>query len=132
MFSEEKIDKRQLKKLKKFSYGKGNLLPKLINLVENDIDQINKRNQISTRTDYVEKRKIDRSTLYSFDGPFQLVHANVAKLEFLGKSATVSRYALLSVDLYSSTVYVYPMRSRKQILQKLNQFYDEIKSKRKK
>ena len=58
------------------------LLLKLINLVENGIDQINKTNQIPTRTDYVEKREIDRSTLYSFDGLFQLVHAN---LEFLGK-----------------------------------------------
>ena len=58
------------------------LLLKLINLVENGIDQINKTNQIPTRTDYVEKREIDRLTLYSFDGLFQLVHAN---LEFLGK-----------------------------------------------
>ena len=61
------------------------LLLKLINLVENGIDQINKTNQIPTRTDYVEKREIDRSTLYSFDGLFQLVHASVANLEFLGK-----------------------------------------------
>ena len=83
MFSEEKIDKRLLKKLKKSSYGKDNLLLKLKNLAENDISQINKTNQIPTRTDYVEKREIDRSTLYSFDGPFQLVHADVANLDFL-------------------------------------------------
>ena len=83
MFSEEKIDKWLLKKLKKSSYGKDNLLLKLKNLAENDISQINKTNQIPTRTDYVEKREIDRSTLYSFDGPFQLVHADVANLDFL-------------------------------------------------
>ena len=70
--------------------------------------------------------------MYSFDGPFQLVHADIGNVEFLGKSATTPKYALLAVDLYSSKVYVYPMRSRKQTLQKLNQFYDEIKSKRKK
>ena len=116
LFSGEKIDKRLLKKLKKSSYGKDNLLLKLINLVENDIDQINKTNQIPTKTDHVEKREIDRSTLYSFDGPFQHVHADVANLKFLRKLATVPRYALLSVDLYSSKVYIYPMRSRKQIL----------------
>ena len=132
LFSEEKLDKRLLKMLKKSSYGKDNLLLKLINLVENDIDQINKTNQIPTRTDYVEKREIDRMTLYNFDGSFQLVHADVANLDFLGKSATVPRYSLLAVDLYSSKVYVYPMRSRKQILQRLNQFHDEIKNKRKK
>ena len=75
MFSEEKIDERLLKKLEKSSYGKDNLLLNLINLVENDTDQINKTNQIPTRTNCVEKREIDRSTLYSFDDPFQLVHA---------------------------------------------------------
>ena len=104
----------------------------LINLTENYTDQINKTNKILTRTGYVEKREIDRSTLYSFDGPFQLVHADVSDLEFLGKFATISRYALLDVDLYSSKVYVYSMQSIKQILQKLNQFYDKIKKKKRK
>ena len=72
----------------------------------------------------------NRSTLYSFDGPFQRIHADVGNLEFLGKSVTVPRYVLLVVDLYSSKVYVYPMRSRKQILQKMKQFYENIKSKK--
>ena len=83
LFSEEKIDKWLLKKLKKSSSGKNNLLLKLINLIENDIDQTNKTKQIPIRTDTVEKRENDRSTLYSFDVPFQLVHADVAKLELL-------------------------------------------------
>ena len=39
--------------------------------------------------DYVEKREIDRSALYSFDGPFQLLHANVENLEFHGKNVTL-------------------------------------------
>ena len=42
-----------------------------------------------TRTDYVEKREIDRSTIYGSDGPFQLLHADVGNLEFLGKNATI-------------------------------------------
>ena len=58
-----------------------------------------------------EKIEIDRSTLYSLDGTFYLIHADVANIEFLGRSATV----LLIVDLYSSKVYVYPICSRKQI-----------------
>ena len=132
LFPEEEIDKRLLKKLKKSSYDKDNLLLKLINLTENDIGQIKKTNQIPTNTDYVKKGEIDKSTLYSFDGPSQLVHADVANLEFLGKSATVPRYALLVVDLYLSKVCVYSMRSRKWIIQKSNQFYDEIKKKEKK
>ena len=35
------------------------------------------------------------------------------------------------VDLYSAKVYVYPMRSRKQILQQLEQFYEEVQNNRK-
>ena len=84
-----------------------------------------------TRADYVEKRKIDRSTLYRFDGPFQLFHADMENLEFLRKYATIPQYALMVVDLYKLKVYVYPMRSRKQILQKMKLFYDEVSSKRK-
>ena len=79
------------------------------------------------RTDYVEKREIDHSTLYSFDGPFQLFHADVGNLEFLGKNATFPQYFLVLVDLFST----YPMRSRKQIRQRLEQFYEEVESKRK-
>ena len=55
----------------------------------------------------------------------------MGNLEFLGKSGTIPQYALVIVDLYLSKVYVYPMRSRKQILQKVKLFYDEVRSKRK-
>ena len=50
------------------------MLLKLIGLVE---QSINDEEKIITREDYVEKREIDRSALYSFDGPFQLIYANV-------------------------------------------------------
>ena len=30
---------------------------------------------------------IDRSTLFTFQGPFELLHADLGNLEFLGKSA---------------------------------------------
>ena len=75
---------------------------RLINLAEL---RINDENKVPTRVDYVEKRELDRSTLYSFDDPFQLVYANVDNLEFLGKSATTLKYTLLAVDLYSSEIY---------------------------
>ena len=55
----------------------------------------------------------------------------MGNLEILRKNATILRYALLVVDLYFSKVYVYPMRSRKQILQKMKLFYYEVKNKRK-
>ena len=129
LFSEEKIGNRLVKKLKKWKYLKDSLLLKLIVLTDNKnfLDD----DKPPTSTDYVDKREIDRSTLYSFDGPFQLLHVNVGNLEFLGKNATILQYVLVVADLYSSKVYVYLMRSRKQILQKMKMLYDEIKSERK-
>ena len=88
-------------------------------------------NKVPTRADYVEKREIDMSTLCSFDGPIQLLHAEVGNLEFLGKNATFPQYVLVIVDLYLSKIYTYSMKSRKQILQKMKLFYNEVRSKRK-
>ena len=70
-------------------------------------------------------------TLYSSDRPFQLIHADVGDLEFLGKNITFSHYVLVLVDLFPSKIYTYPMKSRKQIRQKLEQFYFDLRGKRK-
>ena len=83
------------------------------------------------RMDYVEKREIDHSTLYSFNAPFRLIHADVRNLEFLGKNASFPQYVLVLVDLFSSKICTYPMKSRKQIRQKLEQFYRDVRGKRK-
>ena len=129
IFAEEFLDNKLLKKLKRSTYTVDKQLYKLVNLADskNFLDD----GKLPTRADYVEKREIDRSTLYSFDGPFQLLHADVGNLEFLGKNATFSQYVLLIVDLYTTKVYTYSMKSRKQILQKMTLFYDEVKNKRK-
>ena len=82
------------------------------------------------RTDYVEKREIDHSTFYSFDALFQLFHADIASLEFLGKNATFPQYVLVLVDLFSSKVYTYSMKSTKEVRQKI--FYGDVRSKKKK
>ena len=119
------------KKLKKSIYVNDKKILKMINVAENSIEEFNKNdNKTPIRLDYVEKREIDRSTVYSFNSPFQLMHADIANLEFLGKSATVPKYALLIVDLFLSKVYVYPMQLQKQLLKYLNIFYVEIKNKR--
>ena len=69
------------------------------NLLESD-------GKMLTWANYIEKRETDRSTLYSFDGPFQLIHADVGNLEISGSSATTPRYVLLIVDLYSSKIFI--------------------------
>ena len=112
LFSEEKIGNRLWKKLKKSKHEQDLLLLKLTGLVDGKTDRDDKK---PARADYVEKREVDRSALYSFDGPLQLVHMDVGNLEILGKSATTPRNVLVAVDLYSFKIYVYPMRSRKQI-----------------
>ena len=129
-FAEETLNKKLLFKLKKSKYVKDITFFKIVNLLsENDaILELDSGNV--KRTDYVEKREIDRSTLYSFDAPFRLFHADVGNLEFLGKNASFPQYVLVLVDLFSSKIYTYPMKSRKQIRQKLEQFYRDVKSKR--
>ena len=126
VFAEELLDKKLLIKLKKSKYTKDKNFFKLLNLLDNN--NVDFRSEDDT--DYVEKREIDHSTLYSFDGSFQLVHADVGNLEFLGKSTSFRQYVLVLVDLFSSKVYAYPMKNRKQITQKLEQFYNDVKSKR--
>ena len=131
LFSEEKLNLKLFKKLKKSRNVNNKKLLKLINEAENSIEEFNKnQNKIPIRLDNAEKREIDRSTLYCFNSPFQLMHADIANLKFLGKSATVPKYALLIVDLFLSKVYVYPMQLQKQLLKYLNIFYVEIKNKR--
>ena len=127
--AEETLDKKLLLKLKKSKYKDDKKFFKVVNslLINDTVFEPENVN----RTDYVEKREIDQSTLYSFNAPFQLLHADIANLEFLGKNATFPQYVLVIVDLFSSKVYTYPMKSRKQIRQKLEQFYSDVKSKRK-
>ena len=100
-FAEEILNKRLLLKVKKSKYVEDKNLLKLVNLLENSV--IFERESVK-RTDYVEKREIDYSRLYSFDVPFQLFDADVGNLEFLGKIATFPRYDLVLIDLFSSKI----------------------------
>ena len=127
LFSEERLDKILLKKLKKSRYLKKAQLLKLINLADNK--GLLENDKTPARTDYVEKRGIDRSTLYSFDQSFQLLYTDIANLELLDKNDIFPQYALVIVDLYSSKAYVCSMRSRKRILQKMKLFYDKVRAK---
>ena len=131
VFAEELLDKKLLLKLKKSKHSEDKNLFKLENLLDNKNVDSGPEDGCAKRSDYVEKREIDHSTLYSFHGPFQLVHAGVGNLEFLGKSTSFPQYVLVLVDLFSLKVYTYSMKSRKQIRQKLEKFYKDVKSKRK-
>ena len=78
----------------------------------------------------MKKDDVDRSTLYSFDDLFQLLHFQLL-FSTSTFSATDPKYCLLFVDLFTSKVYVYPMKSRKSILNKMQIFYKDVENKRK-
>ena len=61
---------------------------------------------------YDFKSDVDHSTLYSIGKPFELLHADIADTRFLAKSVIDLKYCLLLVDLFTSKVYIYPMKSR--------------------
>ena len=68
--------------------------------------------------------------MYSIEKPFQRVHADIADLRFFAKRAVDPIYALLCVDLFTSKIYVYPMKNRSLLAKKLRLFYEEIQPKR--
>ena len=70
-------------------------------------------------TQFVEKTEdIDRSTLYSFDGPFQLLQADVAYTSFLATSAGDPKFCLLVVDLFTSKTYTCPIKNKNLLAKK--------------
>ena len=130
LFTKENINDKLLKKIKKYKYEKDIEFVKLFGRNVNFLED--QKSAISIKKIFVEKKDdIDRSTFYSFDGPFQLLHADVGNLEFLGKSATDPKYCLLFLDLFISKVYVYPVKSGKSILNKMEIFYKEVEGERK-
>ena len=58
------------------------------------------------------------------------MHADIADLRFLAKSAVDPKYCLLLVDLFTSKLFVYPIKNRSLLAKKLEIFYNDIKSKR--
>ena len=129
-YANAKISKNLLKKVNKSTYQKDRVFSELYQKLEDkNFDKNN--DKIPLRCPFFEKKgDIDRSTLYSIGRPFQRVHADIADLRFLAKSAVDPKYALLAVDLFTSKVYVYPMKSRKLLAKNLKLFYDEIEPKR--
>ena len=88
-------------------------------------------NNLPLVTPFVNKRSnTDHSTLYSIGKLFELLRADIANLRFWAKSAVDPKYCLLIVNLFSSKIYVYPMKNRSVLAKKLKLFYVDIKQKR--
>ena len=133
-FSADRINKTLLNKGRKSSYEKDKVFYKLFNAVENkNTIYENNENRVPFYTPFTQQKKnIDRSTLYTVNGPLQFFHAGVAFLKFLAKSAVDPKYELLCVDLFTSKIYIYTMRKKSNLVNKLETFYKEIEPKRNK
>ena len=118
-YTTTRLNKSILKKEKKAVYDKDKVSVNLYEQLE-DKDFYKNENLLLV-TPFVDKRiKIDRSTLFSFSKPFQAIHANIADLRFLPKL----------LDLFTSKIYVFPMKNRSLLAKKLEGFYNEIPPKR--
>ena len=76
-----------------------------------------------------KKKDIDRSTLYSINSPFDLLHADIADIRFMAKSAAEPHYCLVIVDLFTKKIYTYPMKKRHLLKKKMELFYNDIAEK---
>ena len=131
LFASERLNKQLLKKIKRSKYEKDILFLKLYNQVEN-VNLEEKEDIVPVFTPFVEnQRNIDRSSLYSFNGPFQLLHADIADIRFFSKSAVDPHYCLFFVDLFTQKIYTYPMKKRNLLKKKIEKFYEEVSQKRK-
>ena len=73
------------------------------------------------------RRKNDQQTTsYSMNGPFQRIHADLADINYLKPNATEPKYILVIVDLFSSKVYLYPLKNKGKLINGMQYFYSEI------
>ena len=131
-FSADKINKTLLNKGRKSNYEKDKVFYNLFSKIEDkNVIYEKKKDRLPFYTPFIpQKKNIDRSTLYSLNGPMQFFHADIAYLQFLAKSAVDPKYALVCVDLFTSKIYVYTMRNRSNLTSKLEKFYQDIQKKR--
>ena len=110
-------------------YNKDDIFVKLYEQIEDK--NFYKNENLPLVTPYIDKKSnIDHSTLYSISRPFEALHADIADLRFLAKSAVDPKYCLLIVNLFTSKIYVYPMKNRSLLAKKMEIFYDNIQPKR--
>ena len=128
-YSIENLSRTILNKARKSTYDKDKVFVNLYKQLEDK--NFYRNDNLPLVTPFVNKRSnIDHSTLYSISKPFELLHADIADLRFLAKSAVDPKYCLLIVDLFTSKIYVYPMKNRSLLAKKLKLFHEDIKQKR--
>ena len=116
-YATDRITNDVIKKAKRSLYPKDKVFVKIFSEVKN-IKNINEKTPLNTT--FVEKKQdVERSTLCSFDGPFEALQADIADIRFLGKSTADPKYCLLFADLFTSMIYMYPMKKRSLLHKKI-------------
>ena len=130
-YASERVTNILIKKTKKSTYPKDKVFLKLFKQLDGANVNIEPVDMVPVYTPFVEQRKdIDRSTLFSINSPFVLLHADIADIRFLAKSAADPHYCLVIVDLFTQKVYTYPMKKRHLLRKKMEDFYNDILPKR--
>ena len=89
-YSVSNLSTALLNKVRKSTYTKENVFVNFYNQLE-DKNFYQKNNNLPLVTPFVNNRRnVDRSTLYGISKPFELLHADIADLRFLAKSAVNS------------------------------------------
>ena len=128
-YSVGNLSRSILNMAKKSAYDKNKVFVNLYNQLEDK--NFYQNNNLPLITPFLNKRSnIDHSTPYSISKPFELLHAAIADLRRLAKSALDPKYCLLIVDLFCSKIYVSPMKNRRLLVKKLKLFYEDIKQKK--
>ena len=124
------LSKTVLNKASKSIFDKDKVFVNLYNQLE-DKNFRSKKEFLPIVTPFSDiKSNVDHSTLFSIGKPFELFHADIVDTRFLAKSAVDPKYCLLLVDLFTSKIYIYPMKNRSLLAKKLKLFYEDIKPKR--
>ena len=113
-----------------------NSLYKTDNVLVNIFNKLEKKDFLEPETfplstPFVKKwQNIIRTTLYSFSGPFQALQVDIAYISFLARSAVDPKLCPLFVELVTSKIYTYPMKTRNLLAKKIELFYNDINKKR--
>ena len=123
----------QIKKLRKSSFEKDGYFLKQYLLFQANHGEIpnvlslpNAKVNIPIVTRYTKAPFYSRSTLYNIGGPFELLHVDLADVNFTRPSAADPKYVLLAVDLFSWKIYVYPMKRPNNLVKFMSKLYQDL------
>ena len=135
--SDHSLTTGQLKKLKKSGFENDRYFLKQYLLFKGNHREIPNVLVLPTNTvaetipivaRYTKAPFYNRCTLYSIGGPFELLHVDLADVNFTKPSASDPKYVLLAVDLFSSKIYVYPMKKINNLVKFMAKLYQDLVS----